>query len=94
MEVGLIIALFVVNVVALNCLYNERVKTTGILLIVNLCLTVAIAYTFEQMENIFYVFLTLAGIAIVFFGVRFYMIKKRREGKVIDSHHRIDESDD
>lgn len=39
MEVGLIILLFVSNALALDCLYNHRIKTTGALLILNLCLT-------------------------------------------------------
>ena len=33
MEVGLIILLFVSNALALDCLYNHRIKTTGALLI-------------------------------------------------------------
>lgn len=43
MEVGLIIIMFISNAFALDCLYNRRIKTTGVLLIFNLCLTVALA---------------------------------------------------
>lgn len=93
MEVGLIIALFVANAIALDCLYNHRIKTTGALLILNLCLTVALAYQFKQMEKIFYLFLSLVGLVIVFFAVRFYIIKKKEKGMIIDNDNRIEEKE-
>ncbi|MEG0277231.1 MAG: hypothetical protein RR630_09385 [Coprobacillus sp.] len=89
MEVGLIIALFASNAVALDCLYNQRIKTTGALIILNLCLTVALAYQFQQMEKIFYLFLGLVGLIIVFFGVRFYLRKKKETAIVIKDADRI-----
>ena len=82
MEVGLIILLFVSNALALDCLYNHRIKTTGALLILNLCLTVALAYQFKQMEKIVYILLGLIGVIVLFFGVRFY-IKKKKEAPII-----------
>lgn len=94
MEVALIIALFASNAIALDCLYNERIKTTGMLLILNLCLTVAIAYTFQQMANIFYFFLALVGIVIVFFAVRFYLMKRKQNGNIITDADRIIEEKD
>ena len=89
MEVGLIIALFMMNAVALDCLYNHRYKLTGALLIGNLCLTVALCYQFQQMEKIYYLFLIVIGIIIVFFGVRFY-IRKRKNSAIIDKNKRIE----
>ena len=53
MEALLLIALFASNVVALECLYNQKIKTTGMLLIANMLLTVLIAYQFKQMKEIF-----------------------------------------
>lgn len=84
MEVGLIIALFVANAIALDCLYNHRIKTTGALLILNLCLTVALAYQFKQMEKIFYLFLGLVSLVVIFFAVRFYITKKKQQPIIID----------
>lgn len=89
MEVGLIIALFASSAVALDCLYNQRIKTTGALIILNLCLTVALAYQFQQMEKIFYLFLGLVGLIVLFFGVRFYLRKKKEAPIVIKDADRI-----
>ncbi len=86
MEVGLIIALFFSNVFALDCLYNHRKKTTGALIILNLCLTVALAYQFQQMEKIFYLFLCCAAIGVIFFVVKFYTKKKYLEKKKEENH--------
>lgn len=89
MEVGLIIALFICNAIALDCLYNHRIKTTGALLIANLCLSVALAYQFEQMEKIFYIFLSIVGVVVLFFGIRFYLRKKKES-----TDHMIEEKGD
>lgn len=94
MEVGLIIALFVSNAVALDCLYNQRTKTTGALLIANLCLTVALAYQFKQMEKIFYIFLVFVGIVVIFFAIRFYLRKRKEKSLIIDADSMIEEKDD
>lgn len=95
MEVGLIILLFVSNALALDCLYNHRIKTTGALLILNLCLTVALAYQFKQMEKIVYILLGLIGVIVLFFGIRFY-IKKKKEAPIIieDANHIIEEKEE
>ena len=89
MEVGLIILLFVSNALALDCLYNHRFKTTGALLILNLCLTVALAYQFKQMEKIVYILLGLIGVIVLFFGVRFYIKKKKEAPIIIEDADRI-----
>lgn len=94
MEVGLIIALFASNAVALDCLYNQRKKSTGALMILNLCLTVALAYQFQQMEKIFYIFLALIGLIILFFGVRFYFQKKKNVPIIMDEEHIIEEKEE
>lgn len=89
MEVGLIILLFVSNALALDCLYNHRIKTTGALLILNLCLTVALAYQFKQMEKIVYILLGLIGVIVLFFGVRFHIKKKKEAPIIIEDADRI-----
>ena len=89
MEVGLIILLFVSNALALDCLYNHRIKTTGALLILNLCLTVALAYQFKQMEKFVYILLGLIGVIVLFFGVRFYIKKKKEAPIIIEDADRI-----
>ena len=89
MEVGLIILLFISNALALDCLYNHRIKTTGALLILNLCLTVALAYQFKQMEKIVYILLGLIGVIVLFFGVRFYIKKKKEAPIIIEDADRI-----
>ena len=67
MEVGLIIILFLSNAFALDCLYNKRIKTTGALLILNLCLTVALAYQFEQMgKNCSFVVMSYCNDCVIF----------------------------
>lgn len=93
MEVGLIIALFASNALALDCLYNRRHKTTGALLILNLCLTVALAYQFKQMEKIFYLFLCLVGVVVLFFAIRFYLNKKKMDAIIIDDKKKITEKE-
>ena len=89
MEVGLIILLFVSNALALDCLYNHRIKTTGALLILNLCLTVALAYQLKQMDKIVYILLGLIGVIVLFFGVRFYIKKKKEAPIIIEDADRI-----
>ena len=89
MEVALIIGLFFSNALALDCLYNQRVKTTGALLITNLCLTVALAYQFKQMEKIFYIFLTCVGIVVVSLAIRWYLKKRQEQAIIIDAKEKM-----
>lgn len=90
MEVVLIILLFAVNVFALDCLYNQRTKTTGAMLIANLCLTVALAYQFQQMQKIFYIFLVVAGVIVIYYIVRVYLQKRKPKDKnIIKDEDRI-----
>ena len=84
MEVALIIGLFFSNALALDCLYNQRVNTTGALLIANLCLTVAIAYQFDQVKNIIWVFVCAAIAIVVFFVVKTWIKRKKNQAKIID----------
>lgn len=85
MEVFLILACFISNAFALDNLYKDRKKITGILIIVNLCLTVALAYQFDQIKNIFYVILAAAAIVVAFFGIKFYIKRKNSEAVVINN---------
>lgn len=84
MEVFLILACFISNAFALDNLYKDRKKITGILIIVNLCLTVALAYQFDQIKNIFYVILAAAAIVVAFFGVKFYINKRKSEAVIVN----------
>lgn len=94
MEVGLIIALFLSNALALDCLYNQRIKTTGALVVLNLCLTVALAYQFQQMEKIVYLLLVLIGVIILFFAIKYYLRKKKEAPIIIKDADRIIENDE
>ena len=76
MEALLLIALFASNVVALDCLYNQKVKMTGMLIIANMLLTVLIAYQFEQMHEIFSIIISVAILVAIALGVRMYLKKK------------------
>lgn len=93
MEVFLIMACFISNALALDSLYKDRKKLTGILIIVNLCLTVALAYQFDQIQNIFYVLLTILAIVLAFFGIQFYIKKKKTDAVIIDNKE-IENNDD
>lgn len=77
--VGLIIAMFIVNAVALDCLYNNRIKSAGALNILSLCLIVALAYTFKQMGSIMTLFGILVACVVAFFVIRFFL--KRAKDK-------------
>ncbi len=77
MEAVLLIALFASNVVALEYLYNQKTKITGMLLIVNMILTVLIAYQFEQMHEIFSIIICTAILAVIGLGVHIYLKKKK-----------------
>jgi len=79
--VALLIALFVSNAVGLDLLYNHRLKLAGTLNIVNLCLTVALAYNFDQMNSIMLIFLIIAIIVVIFLLVRLYLSSKKRKQK-------------
>lgn len=94
MEVVLIIGLFLSNAFALDCLYNHRMKTTGALLVLNLCLTVSLAYQFQQMEKIFYILLSLVGIVALFFAVKLYLRKKHDTVIIQDVNRIIEEKEE
>jgi len=84
MEVFLIVGLFVSSALALNFLVGKSVKLAGAMNIINLCLTVAVAYQFDQVKNIIWLFICAAVIVLVFFIVKFYIRKKKRNSKIID----------
>lgn len=93
MEVALIIVLFLSNALALDCLYNKHIKTTGALLILNLCLTVAVAYQFKQMQKIGYILLACIGLIVLVLGVKFYLNKRKESAMMVD-HDRLIENED
>lgn len=93
MEVLLIIGLFVSSALSLNFLVGKSLKLAGAMNIVNLCLTVAIAYQFDQVKNIIWVFVCAAVIVLVFFAIKFYIGRKKKKAKVIDVDL-IEEKDD
>ena len=77
MEVALIIGLFVTSALALNFLVGQKTKMAGAMNIINLCLTVAIAYQFDQVKNIIWVFICLAIAIVVFFIMKTWIKRKR-----------------
>ena len=79
MEALLLIALFASNVVALECLYNQKLKMTGMLLIANMLLTVLIAYQFKQMQEIFSIIICTAILVAIALGVRIYLKTKNKK---------------
>lgn len=85
MEVALIIGSFLASALSLDCLYKNRKKATGSLIILNLCLTVAIAYQFKQIKKIFYVLMIFAGVIILFFFIKYYLQKRKSNAIVIDT---------
>ncbi len=85
MEVALIICCFVSNALALECLYSDRRKTTGALIIVNLCLNVAIAYQFKQIQKICYILMIVAAVIILFFGVKYYLRFKSQKEVIVET---------
>ena len=84
MEVALIIGLFATSALALNFLVGQRTKMAGAMNIINLCLTVAVAYQFDQVKNIIWLFICAAVIVVVFFIVKTFIKRKKSQAKVID----------
>lgn len=65
MEVGLVIAMFVCNALALNFMVNGKHKLSGTFNIINLCLIVATAYQFELVDSIIMVLIIFAILIII-----------------------------
>ena len=88
MEVMLIVGLFASSALSLNFMVNQKYKLAGSMNIINLCLVVA--YQFDQVKNIVWLFGIAAGVVLVYFVVRFLLKKKKKEkqqsieNKVVD----------
>lgn len=93
MEVLLIIGLFVSSALSLNFLVGGKTKLAGAMNIINLCLTVAVAYQFDQVKNIIWLFIGAAVIVVLFFIIKFYIGKKRKSSRIVDVDL-IEEKDD
>lgn len=93
MEVALIICCFVSNALALNFLYNDKKKLTGMLIILNLCLTVALAYQFKQIQNICYVLMVIAALIILILGIKYYLKRKKSKAIVVETREIKNEDD-
>jgi phosphotransferase system glucose/maltose/N-acetylglucosamine-specific IIC component len=94
--VALLIALFVSNALALDLLYNKKAKLTGVMNIISLCLTVALAYTFNQTKNIMIVFGIFLAIVALFVILRFVIkrqIKVRKKAKADALDHQENEGE-
>ncbi|MBO6046716.1 MAG: hypothetical protein J6P61_03090 [Erysipelotrichaceae bacterium] len=79
--VALLLGLFISNAVGLDLLYNHRLKLAGTLNIVNLCLTIALAYNFNQIRSILIVFAVVAVIVVIILLARLYINFKRRQNR-------------
>lgn len=77
MESMIVIGMFVVTALSLNCIVSGKPKTAGGLNVINLCLIVATAFQFKLMKNIFYILLFIAIACVVFIFVRYRMINKK-----------------
>jgi|GEM_PF-234248 len=90
--VALLIGLFVTNALALDFLYNKRVRAAGTMNIVAMCLTVGTAYKFNLIKSIVIVILTLAALIVIVFVARVSMrLKKRSQTpKDVEAHDIID----
>lgn len=93
MEVLLIVGLFVSASLSLNFLVGGKTKSAGAMNIVNLCLTVAVAYQFDQVKNIIWLFVCGAIAVVVFFALKFYIGRKRKNRNIVDVDL-IEEKDD
>lgn len=73
MEVGLVIAMFVCNALALNFMVNGKYKLAGMFNIVNLCLIVATAYQFKLISTI----ISVLGVLAILVILGIFLNKKR-----------------
>lgn len=78
--VALLLALFISNALALYFLYNDKVQFSGVCNIVSLCLTVALAYCFQQMRSIATVVGVFAAIVAAIVIIRMVVMKKLQGG--------------
>lgn len=79
MEVMLIVGLFASSALSLNFIVNQRYKLAGSMNIINLCLVVATAYQFDQVKNIVWLFGVAAGVVLVYFLIKFFFKKRKKE---------------
>ena len=79
--VALLLALFISNALALDFLYNNKAKFSGVFNIASLCLTVALAYHFKQMKSIATVLGIFLAIVVVIVIIRLVVRKKLNEKK-------------
>lgn len=84
MEVALIIGLFVSTALSLNSLVGQKYKLAGTFNIINLCLIVAVAYQFEQVQNIIWALVLCVVLVVGFFIAKTYFKKKKSTSNVID----------
>lgn len=89
MEVILVIAMFVVTALSLNCIASGKTKLAGACNIINLCLIVAVAYQFKLVNTIIIILVVL----IVLVVATMILLQQRRkkkeemifEGKIIEN---------
>lgn len=76
----LLILLFVSNAMALDFLYNDKAKFSGIFNILSLCLAVALAYTFNQIKSIM-IFLGVAVVIVIAIVLMRWLLRRKLEKK-------------
>ena len=84
MEAMIIIGMFIVTALSLNCVVSGKPKTAGGLNVINLCLIVAAAYQFHLMQDIFYILLIVIVICVGFMFFRYRVQKKKGDAKLIE----------
>lgn len=77
----MLIALFISNALALYFLYNEKAQFSGVCNIASLCLTVALAYHFNQIKSIALVVGIVIAVAIAAVIIRIIIGKQLKERK-------------
>ena len=89
MEVALVIGMFIVTALSLNCIVNGKTKLAGACNIINLCLIVAVAYQFKLVNTI--IIILVALVVLVVAGMILIQQRKKKkeemlfEGRVIEN---------
>lgn len=81
MEVALVIGMFIVTALSLNCIVSGKTKLAGACNIVNLCLIVAVAYQFKLVDTIIIILVVL--IVLVIAGMILVQQRKKKKAEMV-----------
>ncbi len=77
--ISLIIALFCLNAFSIDFINKDKKRIATIMNIASLCLIVALAYNFNQINDIIKIFIIIAVIVIAFLILRLYFSRKKKK---------------